>query len=235
MTTQANIEFEAAEANPEQISRYLGNHPEFFDDHPNLLAELRLSHSSGKAVSLVERQIQVLRDQNNDLKRKLRELIDVARDNDRLNQRMHAMTLDLLKAGSPSALMDTLEDHLRNEFKADAISMHLAATDPVTEQETAALKLDINDSVRELFKSAFVKNQPECGRLTRQQLDFLFREQSAVIQSAVVVPLGTRAEYGLLAIGNREPERFSAGMDTLFMSHLGELLAGFLRDRNSSG
>lgn len=235
MTTQANREFEAGEASPEQISRYLSSHPGFFDDYPDLVAELRLSHSSGKAVSLVERQIQVLRDQNNDLKHKLRELIDVARDNDRLNQRMHEMTVGLLKADSSAALMDTLEDHLRNEFKADAISVHLTAGGAITERDTATLTLDIDDAVRDLFKTAFVDNQPQCGRLTRQQLDFLFREQSAAINSAVVVPLGTRAEYGLLAIGNREADRFSANMDTLFMSHLGELLAGFLHCRNSGG
>lgn len=232
MTTQPEPGSDAEETNPDQISRYLSSHPEFFDDHPNLVAELRLSHSSGKAVSLVERQIQVLRDQNKELKRKLLELIDVARDNDRLNQRMHQLTLDLLKADSIGVLLSTLDDHLRNEFNVDEIRVHLVGYETEPNHDSAALRLDIDESIQELFKTAFSENRPQCGRLSQQQLEFLFQDQATTIRSAVVVPLGVRAEYGLLAIGNREAHRFSAGMDTLFMSHLGELLGGFLQHRN---
>ncbi len=235
MTIQATLESEAGDANPEQIAQYLSSHPEFFDDHPELVAELRLSHSSGNAVSLIERQIKVLRDQNTEFKNKLRELIDVARDNDRLNQRMHEMTLGLLKATSPGALMDTLDDHLRNEFSADAVSVHLTARDAFTEQETAALRLDVDDTVRALFQPTFQHNRSQCGRLGREQLDFLFRDHAEAIQSAVVVPLGTRAECGILAVGSRDADRFNAGMDTLFMNHLGELVTGFLCRRSDTG
>jgi uncharacterized protein YigA (DUF484 family) len=230
MTTQARLEPAAKETDPEKISRYLRDNPDFFDGHPDLVAELRLSHSSGKAVSLVERQIQVLRDQNNTLKARLRELIDVAHDNDHLNQRMHEMTLGLLKARSTGELMDTLEDHLRNEFNSDSIAAHLVAADEVTERETIAVRLGAADVARELFVAAFQHGKPQCGRLSEQQLEFLFHEQAGSIQSAVVVPLGAHAEHGLLAIGNREAERFSSGMDTLFMTHLGELLAAFLQN-----
>lgn len=231
MTTQAEPGCDAGEASPDQISRYLSNHPEFFDNHPNLVAELRLSHSSGKAVSLVERQIQVLREQNKELKRKLLELIDVARDNDRLNQLMHQMTLDLLKAGSPGAMISTLDDHLHNEFKADAIRVHLVGHETDADEDNIALRLDADESVQELFKVAFRESKPQCGRLSQPQLEFLFRDQAATIRSAVVVPLGCRAKHGLLAIGNREADRFNPGMGTLFMSHLGELLAGVLEHR----
>jgi len=233
MTTHAKLDTEAGTASPDEISRYLSSHPEFFDAHPDLVAELRLSHSSGKAVSLIERQIQVLRSQNNDLKTKLLHLIDVARDNDRLNQRMHQLTLDLLKAGSTGELIDTLEQHLRNEFGADAIAVHLVGGDEITARETLAKPLHIDESVRSLFRAAFETNKPQCGRLDREQLEFLFDAQANNILSAVVVPLGTQAEYGLFAIGNREADRFSAGMDTLFLNHLGELLAGFLQRRAS--
>ncbi|MGI9321752.1 MAG: DUF484 family protein, partial [Thiogranum sp.] len=91
MTTQANAESRIEEPDTEQVASFLGNHPDFFNSHPELLTEIRLSHATGKAVSLIEKQVQVLRDQNQDLKNKLLELVDVAHDNDRLNERMHQM------------------------------------------------------------------------------------------------------------------------------------------------
>ena len=112
MTTQANMETQINEPDAEQVCGFMRNHPEFFEQHPELLAELRLSHPSGNAVSLIERQVQVLRDQNEDLKSRLLQLIEVARDNDRLNERMHSLTLDLLAAQSPVELLDRLEDHV---------------------------------------------------------------------------------------------------------------------------
>ena len=228
MTTTANAETPLNEPSAEQVSAFLKQHPDFFDSRPGLLAEIQLSHSSGSAVSLIERQIQVLRDQNHGLKNKLMELVDVARDNDRLNERMHQMTLDLLQAGSLIELLDTLENHLRNEFSADAITLHLPGLDEVLQRETGAADLVIDDALKALFPGPLCEDIPLCGRLRQEQLDFLFHDQAAAIESVAVIPLGDCAQAGLLSIGSREVNRFSSSMGTLFLSHLGALLARLL-------
>mgnify|MGYP003574149221 FL=1 len=234
MTTQANAESRIEQPDTEQVASFLSNHPDFFDDHPELMAELRLSHSTGNAVSLIEKQVQVLRDQNRDLKNKLLELVDVAQDNDRLNQRMHQMTLDLLKAGSLLQLLDTLRDHLGNEFKADAIALHLPALDETQQREAGAKYLIIDETLKDRFPGAYADGKPQCGRFKQEQLDIIFKDQAAAIESTAIVPLGDCADSGLLAIGSREVNRFNPCMGTLFLSHLGELLSCLLEHHNSA-
>ena len=234
MTTQANAESRIEQPDTEQVASFLSNHPDFFDDHPELMAELRLSHSTGNAVSLIEKQVQVLRDQNRDLKNKLLELVDVAQDNHRLNQRMHQMTLDLLKAGSLLQLLDTLRDHLGNEFKADAIALHLPALDETQQREAGAKYLIIDETLKDRFPGAYADGKPQCGRFKQEQLDIIFKDQAAAIESTAIVPLGDCADSGLLAIGSREVNRFNPCMGTLFLSHLGELLSCLLEHHNSA-
>ena len=233
MTTAAKAESCARETDAGQVSAFLKQHPDFFDKHPELLTELQLPHPSGTAVSLIERQVQILREQNQGLKNKLLELVDVARDNDRLNERMHQMTLDLLRAGSLIELLDTLDTHLRNEFSADTINLHLPGLDETRQRETGATELVIDDTVKELFPTPIGESKPQCGRLRQDQLDFLFQEQAAAIESAAIIPLGEHACAGLLTIGSREVNRFHPGMGTLFLSHLGELMVRLLQNHDS--
>jgi uncharacterized protein YigA (DUF484 family) len=233
MTTQANMEHPVEGPTTEQIAAYLDQHPRFFDEHPELLAGLNLSHSSGKAVSLIERQVQVLRDQNEALKGRLVELVDVARDNDRLNGRMHEMTLDLLQADSLVELLDTLEDHLRNEFRADAIALRLVQPEEGLRRETDVTALVIDEPTKALFATSLCDGKAQCGRLKQEQLEFLFGDRAAGIASAAVMPLGHHGREGLLAIGSREADRFSPRMGTLFLSHLAELLVPLLGKRPS--
>jgi len=232
MTSQANAKpATAQEPDAEQVARYLTSHPEFFENQAELVAGLRLSHASGTAVSLIERQVQVLRDQNEGLKTRLLELVDVARDNDRLSDRVHCMTLDLLATDTGPALIDTLEDRLRNEFNADAVSLFLAQVDDTLQRESGVSKLEVDDALKALFEPVFTDGKPQCGRLREEQVAFLFQEQAQAIESAAVIPLGHHAQAGLLAIGSREAKRFNNGMGTLFLTHLGELLLALLKQK----
>lgn len=228
MTTQANAENSVPATDAQTVSDYLTSHPDFFDKHPEVLAALQLNHTSGKAVSLIERQVQILRSQNQDLKKRLLDLVDVARDNDRLSERVHRLILDLLNAGSLTELIDNLEHNLRSEFMADAIVLHLPALDESRQRECGVRPLVIDDALKNLLPTPLVDNRPQCGRLKREQAEFLFGDQAAAIESCAVIPLGNHASTGLLSIGSREVNRFNPCMGTLFLSHLGELIAGLL-------
>ena len=233
MTTQANAETRLSAPDAEQVSDYLSSHPDFFDSRPELLTGLKLDHPSGRAVSLIERQVQVLREQNQDLKKRLLELVEVARDNDRLSERVHRLTLDLLKADSLVELLDGLEHSLRNEFMADAMVLHLTGLDESLQRETGARPLLIDDALKTLLPTPLVDNKPQCGRLRHEQAVFLFGDQAAAIESCAVVPLGAHAGAGLLSIGSREVNRFNPCMGTLFLTHLGELVACLLKRFNA--
>jgi uncharacterized protein YigA (DUF484 family) len=214
----------------QQVADYLREHPEFFNSATELLAELHIPHPvDGRAISLLERQVTILRDQNRDLKRKLMELVQVARDNDRLNERMHQLILDLIRAGSLEQVTDTLNDHLRGEFKADTLALLLHDLAPERARECGIQPIGREDAALEHFTSFHKSGRPLCGRLKQAQLDYLFGDQAPAVSSAALIPIGRGARQGMLAIGSSEANRFHPAMGTLFLSHLGELISAVLR------
>jgi hypothetical protein len=113
----------------ESVTRFLVDTPDYFLRHPELLAALAIPHSeAGRAVSLVERQVKVLRDQNVTLGRQLHQLIQNARDNDQLAERVQRIALAIIDAAALDDLFDTARDMLRQEFGLDAVAIRLTGT-----------------------------------------------------------------------------------------------------------
>jgi hypothetical protein len=142
MTTSQQKQQDSLPLEEKTVADYLRDNPEFFQNNASLLASLEIPHACGPAVSLVEHQVKVLRDQNRQLKRKLMDLVHVARDNNRLNERMHQLTLGLINTGSLVALLDTLREHLQGEFKADTVNLRLAG---IPEAQARECGVDIYD------------------------------------------------------------------------------------------
>jgi uncharacterized protein YigA (DUF484 family) len=224
MTTSQQTQTEAQPLEEKTVADYLRDNPEFFQNNPSLLATLRIPHTCGIAVSLVEHQVKVLRDQNRQLKRKLMDLVHVARDNNRLNERMHQLTLGLVTSGTLEATLDTLCEHLQGEFKADTVTLRLAGLSEAHARECGVDLFNREAAELEHFESFFKTGRPQCGRFKREQLTYLFGDQAPAVESAAIIPLGRQGATGLLAIGSQEGNRFHPGMGTLFLTHLGELL-----------
>ncbi len=236
MTTSQQTRPVAAPLEEKTVADYLRDNPEFFVNNASLLAALEIPHVCGPAVSLVEHQVKVLRAQNQQLKRKLMDLVHVARDNNRLNERMHQLTLGLINSGSLEALLDTLRENLQGEFKADTVTLRLAGIPEALARECGVDTYTANAPELEHFQSFLKACRPQCGRFKKEQLQYLFGDQADAIESVALIPLGTKSAYGLLAIGSQEASRFHPGMGTLFLTHLGELmgllLAGYLDQYN---
>ena len=226
MTTQllgSNPNITALSA--EQVEHYLREHPEFFNDHLPLVASLRIPHAAGNAVSLIERQVAVLRDQNQQYKRKLMELVQVGRDNDALHRNLHLLTLALMRADSLDDVIERVHGHLRDDFKADVVALRLARLPKDFSTDTCTLPLDTSDTALASFAPFFRAMRPLCGELKPEQLAFLYGDQAEAVASTALVPLGVEAELGMLAIGSHDDHRFHPAMDTLFLRCLGELIA----------
>lgn len=228
MTQQAAPTTSSDKNIDQQIVNYLLDNPEFLDQHPDVLTALELQHSAGTAVSLIERQVISLREQNLQLKNQLQELLTNARDNDQLHNRMHQLTLNLINKQTLSSLLETLHEHLHTDLNADVLIAHLSGIDQSDNSFIQPMKAD--DKIEELFDIAFKSGKPTCGRLKAAQLDFLFGEQSESMASAAIIPLGSNASAGLLAIGSRDPDRFIPGMGTLFLTQLGEIFTQLLNN-----
>ncbi|MBI3773376.1 MAG: DUF484 family protein [Gammaproteobacteria bacterium] len=220
-----------------EITDYLHLHPDFFQRHPELLAEMDLSHQCGEAVSLIERQVTTLRAQNRKTRAQLEELVRIARDNDALSERMHRLTTTLMDAQSLNDVYIALDDSLRGDFQADAMSVKLFIDPEAVEIDSdnelmQTIFMPINDPRLSEYRNILSHEKPICGKLKTEQLLYLFGDVGTSIQSTAMIPLGgdlcTSVDcpyLGVLAIGSRDPQRFHPKMGTLFLSHLGDILS----------
>jgi len=237
MSKQPMRDVEPARLAEERVVEHLMAHPEFFERHPAVLARLNLPHQRGSAaISLVERQMLVLRERHATLEQKLHELIENGRANDTIAERMHRLTRRLLRAGDASAVIAALEISLREDFGASRWVMLL--TDPAY----AALAGQPGTHVRyvprgstdlKVFETFFESARPRSGQIREAQREFLFGAEGRQLGSAALVPLGERAALGVLAAGSHDTERFLPTMSTDFLVRIGELVTEALTARGA--
>ncbi len=209
-----------------EIVQYLRDHPDFFDQHQDLLADMVLAHESGNAVSLIERQVSILREQKDDARAKLHTLIKVAEKNEQLSQRFNTLILALLDTQSFGQVVDFIQQRLVKDFDAHCVSIRVLKGSPVSQQEIP--ESASRDSYNlEVFDKVIENRIPVCGRLPLDQLEQLFNDDYEKIRSAALIPLTKDNKsdcIGLLAIGSTDKDRFRADMGTLFLSHLSMVL-----------
>jgi uncharacterized protein len=217
------------------ITAYLETHADFFERHPNALARLKLPHARGAAVSLIERQVEVLRDKHAAMEEKLNEFVRVARANDQLADKIHRFTRRLLRAGTLAATLTELEASLREDFDAfNARLVLIGPAEPALAQgglERFLRSVAGDDAALRSFDSLFESAKPRCGQVRDSQREFLFGTDAGGVASVALVPLlrvgaaGVVTPVGLLAVGSNDPARFHPGMSTEFLARMGDLIA----------
>ncbi len=232
MSTQAKTEFVDEELSDSAVHDFLTENPDFFERHSDLLGSLRLPHVAGGTVSLVERQVSVLRQKDLKLERKLKELIEVARANDLLAEKIHHLALNLIATKDLSATLNVIEKSLRTGFDASQSILVLFGNPELFEDVKAGrffLPVERDDEGVKAFNTFLSGSGPRCGQVRDTQRDFLFGKETDEIGSAALIPLGEKSAMGFLAIGSGDANRFHPGMSTDFLTRLGELVAGALQ------
>jgi uncharacterized protein YigA (DUF484 family) len=228
MTDERSLDIEPNDEQPtrEQVAQYLQENPDFLVDNPELLTRMQLAHQAGEAVSLIERQVEQLREQNQKLARQLNQLIKVATDNEALMNRLHDLSLELMQIEDLGRFFDRLSEVLLEEFDADILNIALLDRDVEAAEATPLQRVEGDDPELKQFQPHLEKGETVCGRLNRNKLDFLFRSRAQWVQSTALVPLGEQGgEFGLMAIGSSDPARFYPGMGTLFLDLLARVIA----------
>ncbi len=181
----------------------------------------------GATVSLVERQVEVLRERNQSLERKLKELVDVARANDALADRIHRLSQRLIRAHTLLETINAVETSLREDFDAmhSVLVLFLEQARSLAPEAGRFLRCgDPADADIKTFESLLQSGKPRCGQVRDAQRDYLFGKDSVEIGSVALTPLGPKGELGILAIGASDAERFHPAMSTEFLSRIGELV-----------
>ncbi len=211
------------------VSAYLTKHPDFFERHEQLLASLQLPHArSGAAISLVERQVEVLREKHQAVERRLADLIAVARANDSLADRIHKLNRRLLRTSTRSTAVTEMEASLREDFGALQAVLVLTGARGAGLEQRFVRALPEGDAKLAGFESLFASGKPRCGQVRDSQRDFLFGDNAVDVGSVALIPLGGKTPFGLLALASNDRERFHPGMSTEFLARMGELVGDAL-------
>ena len=211
-----------------ELISLLRQNPDILQRHPELLAVLEVPHQTGQAVSLIEKQVAVLRQQTQAQDKRLRELMDVARDNERLANSRHGLALNLLAAHDLNDVVSTVLDVLSDELSADYAVIKLFSNDKNRIEQSSGLFVDASDEKLTAFKTMLEQKNTVCGKAITEQKAFLFEENAGSIKSVAVIPLVAGANLGLIGLGANDVERFKPSMGTDFLSQIGDLISASL-------
>nr|WP_232463849.1 DUF484 family protein [Methylovulum psychrotolerans] len=206
-----------------QVERYLQKHPEFFNEHLNLLEQIHIPHPSGNAVSLISKQLEIFRSRHHEMENQLTELIDIARDNDTSIMRMHKLSLALLDATTLADAVKNLNIALCEYFLTDFVAIRIIKEGGHPHLDE--LFITPHSEKLKPFIKELSTQQPGCGRPTLAQARVLFGEAVAAdVKSCAIIPMMFTELEGILAIGSREEDRFVEGMGHLFLKQMSELV-----------
>lgn len=209
------------ELDAEQVAAWLAAHPRFFVGRDALLEHLQVPHEAGHAVSLVERQLRLLRTRNHELQSHLLRLMEVARENDRLFERSRRLIVALLEADSLEELVATIEDGLRHDFQVPHVSLLLFADEPAPVGRWIAPQ-----EAERIVAGLLGEQKTVCGVLRATELALLFPgDRHASIGSAAVARLEYRGLHGVLALGSPDPQHYRSNLGTVFLGHVAEIAA----------
>jgi uncharacterized protein YigA (DUF484 family) len=205
-----------------EVASYLRRHPDFLNEFPDLALALVLPREQGQAASLASYQLDVLRDKNRELNRRLHELIEIAHENQLLMVRVHTLTLALMRATSLPETLNAVVASLTEDFNTDLVRIVLFRADG--DLPVAEWLLIEPEGARALpaFAEFLKRGDPLCGRLQQDKLDALFGSRVGEVASAVLLPVDS---VGMLAVGSQDPNRFHPGMGTVFLKLIAEGVA----------
>jgi uncharacterized protein YigA (DUF484 family) len=205
-----------------EVASYLRRHPDFLAEFPDIALALVLPREQGQAASLASYQLDVLRDKNRELNRRLHELIEIAHENQLLMVRVHTLTLALMRAASLPETLSALVAALTEDFNTDLVRVVLFRAD--ADLPAAEWLLVEPEGARALpaFAEFLKRAEPLCGRLQQDKLDALFGSRVGEVASAVLLPVDG---VGMLAVGSPDANRFHPGMGTVFLKLIAEAVA----------
>jgi hypothetical protein len=205
---------------PEDIAKYLKDHPEFFEDYADFLAEITIPHPhGGRAIPISERQTLALREKNRQLEGKLREVIQFGEENDAISEKVHRISVALLAASGMSGVLSAVYLNLREDFAVPHVALRVwRGTRHADLPEFQAL----SEASRE-FAAGLAA--PSCGTHAAIDVAGLFGEAAAHLRSFACIPLRDGETMGLLALASEDAQRFYPEMGTLYLKRLGDLVS----------
>ena len=213
-----------------EVAAWLRRHPDFLKQFPDLAISMVVPREDGPAASLASYQLEVLRDKNRELSRRLQDLYAVSQENERLAVRTHQLTLALMRPGSAAGVVRAMVATLAEDFNGDLVRVVLFDELPGLADEEWLQVIARDDRRLQPFADCIREGEPLCGRLHPDKQALLYAARVDEVASTALLPI---AGVGLVAVGSCDPNRFYPGMGTLFLRMMGEAFAvALLRHRD---
>jgi len=204
---------------PDDVAAYLKEHPEFFENYADVVADVMIPHPhGGRAIPISERQILTLRERAKQLEVKLGEMIQFGEENDVISEKVHRLGLALIAARDVAALSNVVDFNLREDFAVPHVALRLW-------HEGATAAEPTSEATR-TFAAGLL--HPHCGPLAMADTAAFFGEAAALLKSYAYIPLRGRETFGLLALASEDAQRFYPEMGTLYLTRIGEVIAACL-------
>jgi len=205
------------------VINYLMENTDFFVRHPEQLVALKVSKKNGQIASLINHQVNVLKDRNNQLKAKLSELIKYAEENEKIMSQVFELTLQLCQISHIANVTKHFGKFVKQSFDSDMVKIIVPQYDSL-ESSSFVLCVSDEDEFKSLFKEFMSNNTPICGRLKNEKLKYMFGNKADKVGSSVILPIGPHAEKGILVFASFDESRYNPDMSTDLLSKLTQIL-----------
>lgn len=211
----------------EQVAEFLRAHPDFFEQHVDVLLNINVAHPhGGRTVSIPERQLIATREKVKLLETKLAELIHFGEENDALSEKIHGLSLRLIDCTTLDQSIDTVYLDLLDNFQVPHVAVRFwdVAVPDAASPEFQAVGAELSRFVDAM-------KEPYCGSHPVYETNHWFGEHAPHLKSYALVPLRAGQTFGLLLMASENAERFYADMGTVFLTRIGDVLAHCLARR----
>ena len=221
----------AVALNDDQVAAFLKAHPDFLSRHPDLLETIELKHSTGSAVSLIERQVEILRAKSQRLDDRLARLLDAARDNEKRADSVHKLARTLIRAPSLAGIAAGLRQCMREDFDVDEVFIGLNPLYYKRHDIEGFAQVEPESKIGKAFENFYRTRLIECGPISEARSKLLFGKAEQLPQSAAIIPLEKEKNLGMLALGSCDSDRFQPRQGKMFLELTAELMSAALRAR----
>jgi uncharacterized protein YigA (DUF484 family) len=212
-----------------QVVAFLKANPDFLARHPELFEVLELRHAAGAAVSLIERQVEILRGKSGRLEDRLKALLEAARDNEVRAANVHHLARSLIRAPTLAATVTALRKCLREDFNVDDCWVGINPGALKRHDIEGLHVLDPAGPVAKAFENFVRTRLLECGPLAEDKARLLFPQAKAPPRSAAIVPLEKENGLGMLVLASADPQRLQPRQGRLFLDMTADLVAAAVR------
>jgi len=212
-----------------EIAEYLILNPDFFKENPEVLRSIEIVHESGAAVSLIQKQVELLRSNYNATTDELMKLLGIAKTNENIFSLTKKLIIELIDASNTGELVNILENGFESDFGAKTSRLLFFTESP---KDLPKDRIKSLSEAKKILATLLKPDEIYCGVIDKGLANFIFNKKSKINEIALV-PLNCNSVKGLIALGSDEPGKYNKNKDTLFLDFIAEVVSKLVDNHNT--